>query len=327
MSSGSDNEHDETISSSKDKVFGPALPSSIKKDSGQQSSIIGPALPPHFKQTSSLIADAKCDSNQIIGPELPPHLKVTSTVGSEAEPKVIGPVLPPHLRNKLISSTAQEPESSEISSTLDDDLKYEVPQPSELQDSDDDDDDAYGPLPLGANQTKAHVELEERALQMKIDLLNPNSDKEPAREEWMLKLPPSKAANLGLGPRQFRSKEAPDLSDRSSWTDTPEDRAKKRKTKNEEPLDIKKSAAIRELKKRDKEQEEMTKKHKRSSESLVDIHMKKKKDEKPESTERRPFSREVDLKVNRFDEAQKKAVLKKAQLLDTRFSTGESKFL
>lgn len=43
--------------------------------------------------------------------------------------------------------------------------------------------------------------------------------------------------------------------------------------------------------------------------------------------ERRPFSRDIDLKVNRFDEAQKKSILKKAQLLDDRFSAGKSKFL
>lgn len=43
--------------------------------------------------------------------------------------------------------------------------------------------------------------------------------------------------------------------------------------------------------------------------------------------ERRPFSRDIDLKVNRFDEAQKKSILKKAQLLDDRFSAGHSKFL
>lgn len=43
--------------------------------------------------------------------------------------------------------------------------------------------------------------------------------------------------------------------------------------------------------------------------------------------ERRPFNRENDLKVNRFDNAQKAAVLKKAQLLDTRFGSGESKYL
>lgn len=46
-----------------------------------------------------------------------------------------------------------------------------------------------------------------------------------------------------------------------------------------------------------------------------------------EETTRRPFSRDLDLKVNRFDEAQKKAILKKAQLLDDRFSSGHSKYL
>lgn len=46
-----------------------------------------------------------------------------------------------------------------------------------------------------------------------------------------------------------------------------------------------------------------------------------------EAGARRPFSRDIDLKVNRFDEAQKKAIFKKAQLLDDRFSAGQSKFL
>lgn len=42
---------------------------------------------------------------------------------------------------------------------------------------------------------------------------------------------------------------------------------------------------------------------------------------------RRPFNRDSDLKVNRFDQAQKNAILKKAQLLDTRFGRGETKYL
>lgn len=43
--------------------------------------------------------------------------------------------------------------------------------------------------------------------------------------------------------------------------------------------------------------------------------------------ERRPFSRDMDLQVNRFDEAQKKSIIKKAQGLNTRFSRGEAKYL
>jgi hypothetical protein len=45
------------------------------------------------------------------------------------------------------------------------------------------------------------------------------------------------------------------------------------------------------------------------------------------SEERRPFDRSIDLQARRFDEAQKKAIFKKAQLLDDRFSSGRSKFL
>lgn len=48
-----------------------------------------------------------------------------------------------------------------------------------------------------------------------------NSEKK-GRETWMLELPDVKtAASIGLGPRKFKTKEGPDMSDRSSWTDTP----------------------------------------------------------------------------------------------------------
>lgn len=41
-------------------------------------------------------------------------------------------------------------------------------------------------------------------------------------------------------------------------------------------------------------------------------------DDKP--AERRPFDRDADLQVNRFDDAQKQRLLKKSQELNTRFS-------
>jgi hypothetical protein len=43
--------------------------------------------------------------------------------------------------------------------------------------------------------------------------------------------------------------------------------------------------------------------------------------------ERRPFDRSTDLQANRFDEAQKKTIFKKAALLNDRFSSGQRKFL
>lgn len=59
---------------------------------------------------------------------------------------------------------------------------------------------------------------------------------------------------------------------------------------------------------------------------LVILNLQKEKEE-GKSEERRPFDRNIDLQANRFDEGQKKAILKKAQLLDDRFSSGRSKFL
>ena len=63
----------------------------------------------------------------------------------------------------------------------------------------------------------------------------------------------------------------------------------------------------------------------------MDMHAKKlkqkQKAEKDKSKERRPFDRDVDLQANRFDEAQKKAMIKKAANLDNRFTSGQSKYL
>lgn len=49
--------------------------------------------------------------------------------------------------------------------------------------------------------------------------------------------------------------------------------------------------------------------------------MKEKEKEKADKpVERRPFDRDADLEVNRFDDAQKQRLLKKSQELNTRFS-------
>lgn len=48
-------------------------------------------------------------------------------------------------------------------------------------------------------------------------------------------------------------------------------------------------------------------------------------EEANEKKERRPFDREIDLQVNRFDEAQRKNLIKKSAKLDSRFSHGKDK--
>jgi len=56
------------------------------------------------------------------------------------------------------------------------------------------------------------------------------------------------------------------------------------------------------------------------------LNLQKEKEE-GKRKERRPFDRSVDLQTNMLDEVQKKVILKKAQLLNDRFASGQSKFL
>ncbi|KAL1497112.1 hypothetical protein ABEB36_008124 [Hypothenemus hampei] len=281
------------MSDSNDRFIGPIIPKNLSNNKEEievsctKSESFGPQLPPHLLKASSTL----------IGPSLPPNNEKSPANIENAE-KIIGPSLPPHLKKKLEEQVEEDSESEE---------------------------DCYGPLPAGmSNASAVQIALEERALQIQIDKLTPQ-EKEPEREIWMTELPAAKAVGFGLGPRQFRNKEGPDLSDRSSWTDI----AGKSGKKTEKKEDLKVQAELRELEKRDEEYEIISKKHKRKSKTLVEIHQDKikKNEEESGSTERRPFSREVDLQVNKFDDAQKKAVMKNAQLLDDRFSSGKSKYL
>lgn len=268
---------------------------------------------------------------EVCGPALPPHLSERSNKSSS--PELEGPALPPHLRNKQRS----------MGPSISSDLRQVLANNKVAEYSESDEDDGIGPIPVGSVKlSDAHRKLEERALDIKINKLdghNKDGRDKYKREVWMTELPEAKAKYLGLEARQFRAKEGPDMSDRSSWTDTPEDKA--RKAKGLTARDEDKNAILIEetrskfIADRDAEQEHVVKKHKKKhnrDESLLDIHQKKlkkkkKKEEDNERKERRPFNRDTDLQVNRFDEAQKKSIIKKAQHLDTRFSSGEAKYL
>ncbi|XP_063547361.1 GPALPP motifs-containing protein 1 isoform X2 [Cydia strobilella] len=271
-----------------------------------KTDVCGPALPPHLVSQSSRYAPSNTE-----GPALPPHL-------CKGDRK-IGPSIPDQLRKELAENDCEI-------------IKCESS-----------DDDGIGPLPAGAEHkwSDSHRRLEERALDIKIrnmDGRSMQSSKLKSREQWMLELPERKAKYIGLEARTFRAKEGPDMSNRSSWTDTPEEKARKKAgvEKDEDPeIVLQREARSRQLASRDEEQEKAVKKHKKKhkrEESLLEMHEKKIKKkkvsaDKEEKQERRPFSRDVDLQVNRFDEAQKKSVIKKAHLLDSRFSSGEAKYL
>lgn len=147
-----------------------------------------------------------------------------------------------------------------------------------------------------------------------------------ARETWMTELPPE-LQHIGLGARTFKKRSGPENKDRSIWTDTPADRERKARERLEgkNKAETKKDDAPQ-FSKKDLDMAEKVSQYNESkrSESLMSLHtktMKEKAKEKADKPiERRPFDRDADLEVNRFDEAQKQRLLKKSQELNTRFS-------
>lgn len=49
--------------------------------------------------------------------------------------------------------------------------------------------------------------------------------------------------------------------------------------------------------------------------------------QKDEPKERKPFDREEDLKINKMDDAKRKAIIKKSHEINSRFKIGSKKFL
>lgn len=164
------------------------------------------------------------DSSKIdYGPELPslsiPNEATDNTI------EVCGPALPPHMLNKRTEGNSNNTKNSTVVAVdrthiLGPSLPlagvhYSINKGEKSDSSNDDDDEIYGPLPPQAtSMSKAHLALEERALQMKIDMLNTDKEVKDSREQWMIELPNSQRSKIGLGPRQFRPTPGPDLSDR-----------------------------------------------------------------------------------------------------------------
>ncbi|XP_061165806.1 GPALPP motifs-containing protein 1-like [Saccostrea echinata] len=328
--------------------IGPQLPPNFGgqpagSSSDEEAPCIGPLLPSHLKSshTQSQSSNAKKDTHSIsqskspeslstIGPSLPPHLSAkfkcsddndsrTDSIGpclpsdqssfsATKDDNVIGPSLPPHLQRNTQSSSSREGEE------------------------DDDDSDLIGPLPTemtaGNSQTSFSAEFERRAQKMRDHLDGKNEpESQPKRESWMTELPDCLGQNIGLTARTFRANAGPDMSDRSMWTDSPADRARKEKEGNKG--NRKRSHNEAASSSRDQQiKSEVDKFNKnRGTESLLDMHQKKMKkkmkEEENKPKERRPFDRDLDLQANRFDEAQRKSIIKKSQNLNSRFSHGK----
>jgi len=93
----------------------------------------------------------------------------------------------------------------------------------------------------------------------------------------MTELPKNRTGLLGLEARSFRRNAAPDRqADNSCWTDTPKDKASKKKG-GEKKMDSREELEERVAAKRDAEMAARVKAHKRDAKSLLEHHQKKSK--------------------------------------------------
>ncbi|KAM9566818.1 GPALPP motifs-containing protein 1 isoform 1-T1 [Guaruba guarouba] len=326
-----------------------------EEDCGQ---VAGPALPPGYKSSCSsetpdsdddsesvpLSRDANRDSEEEIGdpapkkpkrnqedddddgffgPALPPGFKKQD---DSPERPIIGPALPPGFRRP-----SQDTGNSRCSIGPSVSSEFHT----QVTDSSEEEDDIIGPMPAkGPVESDVTKEFERRAQRMKEKLTSAESNepKQITRESWMTELPPE-LKSFGFGPRTFKRRADDKSGDRSIWTDTPADRERKAKhvivSTHQEREEAKKSTSKDDeeivLSGRDKRLVEQVTSYNESkrSESLMDIHQKKLKskasEEKNKPQERRPFDRDQDLKVHRFDEAQKKALIRKSRDLNSKF--------
>ena len=284
---------------------------------------IGPQLPPHLQKsrTQSSESESESEDDQSYGPRLPSVACRGPKPEEGSSFDVLGPKLPPASSSSNIGPQLPPGFSK-----------------NDAEDSDSSDDGGMiGPMPPKPGQELTEAEaikksIEARAQKMLDKIEGRNQIAEPKRETWMLELPESKAKNFGLGPRQFSRSTAPKTKQDKSWTQAPNSSKNATENTEEDPEHDEDVLAYMASLERDKEMDKISSelKKKRGTETLMDIHdkkLKKKKKDKKEAEERKPFDRNTDLTFNRFDEAQKKAMIKKAAKLDSKFSTGAAKYL
>ncbi|XP_011496987.1 PREDICTED: GPALPP motifs-containing protein 1 [Ceratosolen solmsi marchali] len=242
------------------------------------------------------------------------------------EIETFGPVLPPHMeKHRVIESVLLENIISSDNKVIDTPLRSNI-----------EDDETFGPLPVdhpAIRKSYIQIQLEQRAKQVKAKIKDKISSEKRKREEWMVELPPTHAIALSFESRsrKFKMNEGSDLSDRSMWTDTPVDKYFKQ-TEKKEPLFVKSEESNNKLNKCKYEDviKESVKQVK--CESLLDMHLKslkrKKKKLEKEAKEfglstRRPFDRDIDLQMNRLNDARKKNIFEKASCFNERFTPGK----
>ncbi|XP_030056384.1 GPALPP motifs-containing protein 1 [Microcaecilia unicolor] len=335
------------------EVMGPALPpgfGSAAREEPESSlpDVAGPALPPGYKYRRSsgtsddsegedpLVAEREANKDKHVSPS---SSRKEIYVEEELDDGFFGPALPPGFQRQpdspgrpcYRSCTTAGFKVDESSEDEEEHSRPSVLSAFTPKDVDSEEEAEIGPMPAkGIVESFLAREFEQRAQRMKEKLTSKEDGgpKQLKRESWMTELPPE-LKGFGLGPRTFKRKADEKSGDRSSWTDTPADKERKAKERREAKTSTSKGEEESNISERDKKMAEQVSSYNDSkrSESLMELHNKKLKQkaegEKGKAQERRPFDRDQDLQVNRFDEAQKKALLKKSKDLNTKFSHGK----
>lgn len=324
-------------SDSEEGFAGPALPPGYKRgepssssDGSEEEVSVKRAKTSHASGDRAAEAEKKKtqeedDDDGFFGPALPPGFKKQQC--SPERPPVLGPALPPGFRRAAYDDDDNDDDD-------DGEDGEGIPGPAlppgyqaQPSSSEGEDEEVIGPMPSkGPIRDSVAQDFERRARMMKEKLTGDDTPEVVSRETWMTELPPE-LQHIGLGARTFKKKSGPENKDRSMWTDTPADRERKarerleRKEKGEEEKDSPPQVPHKDLEMAEKVSKFNETKR---AESLISLHTKKMKEKAKEvadkPVERRPFDRDEDLQVNRFDEAQKQRLLKKSQELNTRFS-------
>ncbi|TSK18002.1 GPALPP motifs-containing protein 1 [Bagarius yarrelli] len=288
-------------------------------------------------------------SDNIIGPALPPGLRASRSDESDEDDTIIGPALPPLYKRTESSSSSSDQEQVVFKrakySGSGDTLSTKKGEAAErCDDGDDDDDGFFGPaLPPGYHKQDSSPE---RPLVLGPALPpgfkkshHDDSDEKEDNTRGMIgpALPPGYKAECSSSDEEDGDVIGPVPSTEEAESSVVLDferRAKRMKDRllgREERQEAKERGETSKedgprLPKKDLEMAEKVSEYNKSKrgESLISMHAKKIKRKAEEDSnkpaERRPFDRDADLQVNRFDEAQKKALLKKSQELNTRFS-------
>uniref|UniRef100_A0A2K5S6W4 GPALPP motifs-containing protein 1 n=1 Tax=Cebus imitator TaxID=2715852 RepID=A0A2K5S6W4_CEBIM len=274
--------------------------------------LIGPALPPGFKARGTA-EDEERDPSPVAGPALPPNYKSSSSDSSDSDED----------SSSLYEEGNQESEEDDTGPTARKQRKNQ---------DDDDDDGFFGPaLPPGFKKQDDSPPRPIIGPALPPGFIKATQKSDKGRDDPEEQETDSSEDEDIVGPMPAKG---PVNYNITTEFEKRAQRMKEKLTKgDDETQEARKSSNKKDeehvLSGRDKRLAEQVSSYNESkrSESLMDIHHKKLKskaaEDKNKPQERIPFDRDKDLKVNRFDEAQKKALIKKSRELNTRFSHGK----